>query len=154
MPHILVKISKFVFENSRFQIVEAFQSLFCDGDSVVAVNKPCSYWATIIISYSFHWYQQKVCNGLLCHAHVASLIVSQRFGFGKMIKFTLKMSNIFYDVFTSHGKISLCHRDGSAQIVMSHNYSTQVSDPFRSSPTWSPNDMIVTDICQYIMCPI
>ena len=27
-------------------------------------------------------------------------------------------------------------------------------DPFRSPPPWSPNDMIVTDICQYIMCPI
>ena len=27
-------------------------------------------------------------------------------------------------------------------------------DPFRSSPPWSPNDMIVTDICQYIICPI
>ena len=38
------------------------------------------------------------------------------------------MFNIFGDVYTRYGTISLCQRDASAQIVMSHNYSTQVSD--------------------------
>ena len=71
-----------------------------------------------------------------------------------MIKFTLKIFNIFGDVYAHDSTISLCQRDASAQIVMSHNYGTQVSDPFRSPPPWSPNDMIVTDICQYIMYPI
>ena len=33
-------------------------------------------------------------------------------------------------------------------------YSTQVSNPHRSRPPWSPNDMIITYICQYNMCPI
>ena len=71
-----------------------------------------------------------------------------------MIKFTLKIFNIFGDVYTRNGTISFCQRDASAQIVMSHNYSTQVSDPFRSPPPWSPNDMNITDGCQYIVCPI
>ena len=71
-----------------------------------------------------------------------------------MIKSTLKNFNIFGAVYTGDGATSLCQRDASAQIILSHNYSTQVSDPFRSPPPWSPNGMIVTDICQYIMCPI
>ena len=83
-----------------------------------------------------HWY---------CHRSL---------GCGKMIKFISKIFNIFGDVCTRDGTISLCQRDSSAQIVMSHNYSTQVSDPFCSPPPWSPNNMIVRDICQYIMCPI
>ena len=71
-------------------------------------------------------------------------------GCGKMIKFTLKIFKVFGDVYTCDGTISLCQRHASAQIVVSHNYSTQVSDPFRSSPAWSPNDMIITNICQSV----
>ena len=61
-----------------------------------------------------HWY---------CH---------RGFGRGKMITFTLKIFNIFGDVYTRDGTISLCQRDASAQIVVSHNYRTQVlgSIPF------------------------
>ena len=75
-------------------------------------------------------------------------------GCGKMVTFTLKIFNIFGDVYTPDGTISLCQRDAGAQIVKSHNYSTQVSDPFRPPSHWSQNDMIVTDICQYSMYPI
>ena len=136
----LENISKFVFENSRFQIAEAFQSLLCDGRSATVVNKSRTCWATMVISslflrYFLHWYGHR---GLGC---------------GKMMKFTLKIFNIFGDVYTRDGAISLCQRDARAQIVVSHNHSTQVSDPFRSPPPCSPNDMIVTDICQYIMYP-
>ena len=64
-----------------------------------------------------HWY---------CH---------RGFGCGKMITFTLKIFNIFGDVYTRDGTISLCQRDASAQIVVSHNYRTQVlgSIPFTPS---------------------
>ena len=64
-----------------------------------------------------HWY---------CH---------RGFGCGKMITFTLKIFNIFGDVYTHDRTISLCQRDASAQIVVSHNYRTQVlgSIPFTPS---------------------
>ena len=64
-----------------------------------------------------HWY---------CH---------RGFGCGKMITFTLKIFNIFGDVYTRDGTISFCQRDASAQIVVSHNYPTQVlgSIPFTPS---------------------
>ena len=75
-------------------------------------------------------------------------------GCGKMIKFALKIFNIFGEVYTHDGTISLCQHNASSQTIMSHKYSTQVSDPFRSPPPWSPYDMIITDICQYIICPI
>ena len=41
------------FENSRFQIAEAFQSLLCDGRPDAVVNKSRTCWATIVISYLF-----------------------------------------------------------------------------------------------------
>ena len=56
-------ISKFVFENSWFQIAEAFQSLLGDGRSAMVVNKSGTCWATIVISSLFLWNQQKKCNG-------------------------------------------------------------------------------------------
>ena len=64
-----------------------------------------------------HWY---------CH---------RGFGCGKMITFTLKIFNIFGDVYTRDGTISLGQRDASAQIVVSHNYPTHVlgSIPFTPS---------------------
>ena len=121
MPYVLGKnIANFVFENSRFQIAEAFQFLLCDGDPAAVVNESRTCWATIVIS---------------------SLIVWNIF-------------NIFGDVGTRDGTISFCLRDANAQIVVSHNYSTHVSDSFRPPHPWSPNSMIVTDIWQYIMCPI
>ena len=57
------------------------------------------------------------------------------FGCGKMITFTLKIFNIFGDVYTRDGTILLCQRDASAHIVVSHNYPTQVlgSIPFTPS---------------------
>ena len=64
MPYILRKnISKFVFENSWFQIADAFQSLLCDGRFAAVVNKSRRCWATIVISSLFLWNQQKTCNG-------------------------------------------------------------------------------------------
>ena len=63
MPYILRKnISKFVFENSWFQIADAFQSLLCDGRFAAVVNKSRRCWATIVISSLFLWNQQKTCN--------------------------------------------------------------------------------------------
>ena len=44
--------SKVVFENSRFQIAEAFQSLLRDSRSDVVVNKSRTCWAKIVISSS------------------------------------------------------------------------------------------------------
>ena len=57
------------------------------------------------------------------------------FGCGKMITYILKLFNIFSDVYTCDGTISVCQRDASAQIVMRHNYRTQdfESIPFTSS---------------------
>ena len=99
MPYILRKnISKFVFENSWFQIADAFQSILCDGRFAAVVNKSRRCWATIVISSLFLWNQQKTCNGYLCHVDIASLILSRRFGSGKMVTFTLKIFNIFCDV--------------------------------------------------------
>ena len=83
-----------------------------------------------------HWY---------CH---------KGFGCGKVIIFASIIFNIFGDVYTRDGTISPCQHDAGVQIVMGHNHNTQVLDPFRSSPHWAPNDIIVTDICQYIMCHI
>ena len=89
MPNILRKnISKFVFENSWFQIADAIQSLVCDGRSVVVVNKSRTCWATIVISSLFLWNQQATGNSLMfillrwyCH---------RGFGCGKMITFTFQ----------------------------------------------------------------
>ena len=39
---------------------------------------------------------------------------------------TLKIFNIFGDVYTRNGTISLCQRNASVHVVMSHNHSTQV----------------------------
>ena len=64
-----------------------------------------------------HWY---------CH---------RGFGCGKMITFTLKIFNIFGDVYTRDGTISLCQRDASAQIVVSHNYRTQVLESIPFTPS-------------------
>ena len=57
------------------------------------------------------------------------------FGYGKMVTFTLKMFNIFCDVYTRDGTISLCQRDASAQIVVSHNYRTQVLGSILFTPS-------------------
>ena len=56
-------ISKFVFENSRFQIAYSFQSLLCDGRSAVVIKKSCTCWATIVILSLFLWNQQKMYIG-------------------------------------------------------------------------------------------
>ena len=65
----------------------------------------------------FHWY---------CHKGL---------GCGKMIKFTLKIFNIFGDVYSRDETISLCQRDAGAQIVMSHKlqYTSFGSIPFTPS---------------------
>ena len=57
------------------------------------------------------------------------------FGCGKMITFTLKIFNILGDVYTRDGTISLCQRDASAQIVVSHNYPTQVLGSILFTPS-------------------
>ena len=100
MPYILRKnISKFVFENSWFQIADAFQSLLCDGRFAAVVDKSRRCWATIVISSSFLWNQQKkpaMSNSvmfILLHWYCLG-----GFGCGKMVTFTLKIFNIFCDV--------------------------------------------------------
>ena len=64
-----------------------------------------------------HWY---------CH---------RGFGCGNMITFTLTIFDIFDDIYTRDGTISLRQCDASAQIVVSHNYRAQVlgSIPFNPS---------------------
>ena len=64
-----------------------------------------------------HWY---------CH---------RGFGCGKMITFTLKIFNIFGDVYTHDGTISHCERNASAQIVVSHIYRAQVLGPLPFTPS-------------------
>ena len=70
-----------------------------------------------VIFILFHWYSHR------------------GFGCGKMITFTLKILNIFGDVYTRDGTMSLCQCDASAQTVVSHNYRTHVlgSIPFTPS---------------------
>ena len=59
-------------------------------------------WDNSVMFMLLHWY---------CHLGL---------GCGKMKKFTLKIFNIFGDVYTRDGTIPLCPRDAIAQIVMSH----------------------------------
>ena len=49
--HFGKNIFKFVFENSWFQIAEAFQCLLCGGRSAAVVNKSPTCWATIDIVF-------------------------------------------------------------------------------------------------------
>ena len=99
MPYILRKnISKFVFENSWFQIADAFQSLLCDGRFAAVVNKSRRCWATIVISSLFFEINRKRATGnsvmfILLHWYCLG-----GFGCGKMVTFTLKIFNIFCDV--------------------------------------------------------
>ena len=145
---------KFVFENSSFQIAEAFQFLLCDGRCAAVVNKSRTCWARLWYRLHFVEINRKSATGNSVIFMLLHWYCHRCLGCGKMIKFTLKIVNIFGDVFTRDGTISLCQHDASAQIVVSHNFSTHVSDPFRSSPHWLPNYMIVTHIYQYIICPI
>ena len=155
MPYFLGKISlKFVFENSRFQIIDAFQSLLCDGRSAAVLNKACTCWATIVISSYLFEINRKRATSNSVMFNLLHWYCHRGFGCGKMITFTLKIFKIFGDVYTRDGAISLCKCDASTQIVMSHNYRTQVLGSISFTPPWSPNDTIVTDICQYVMCPI
>ena len=151
--HLGKNISEFVFQYSWFQIAETFQSLLCDGHSAAVVNRAR---AGQRLWYRLHFFEinRKVQRVTLSCSCCFTDIVTDVLSCGKIIKLTMKFFNIFGDVYTRDGTILLCLRDASAQIVVSHNISTQVSDPFHSAPPWSPNDMIVTDIYQYAMCPI
>ena len=113
-------ISKFVFENSRFQIAEAFQSLLCGGQSAAVVNKSRTCWATIAISSYFFEIDRKSATGNSVMFMLLHWYCHMGLGCGKMIKFTSKIFNIFGDVYARDGTISFCQRDASAQIVMSH----------------------------------
>ena len=110
MPYTLEKnISKLVFVNSRFQI-----------DYIVYISLKSSEknaTGNFVMFISLHWY---------CHRGL---------GCGKMIKFTLKIFNIFGDVYTRDGTISLCQSDAIAQIVMSHKvqFTSSGSIPFTPS---------------------
>ena len=154
MPYILgkyiwIRIRKFMVPDSRGVSISPLWRPFCRSCKQIAYVLGNDWYRLYFFEINrkrvtgnsvmfmlLHWY---------CHRGL---------GCGKLIKFTLKIFNIFGDAYTRDGTISLCQRDASARIVRSHNYSTQVSDPFRSHPPWSPNDMIITVICQYIVCPI
>ena len=128
-------ISKFVFENPWFQKADAFQSLLCDGRSAAVVNKSRACWATIVISFYFFEINRTRTTGNSVMFILLHWYCHRGLGWGKMITFTLNIFNIFCDVYTRDGTISLCQRDASAQIVVSHNYRTQVlgSIPFTPS---------------------
>ena len=156
LPCILGKnISKFVFEHSRFRIAETFQSLFCDVHSAATVTQSHTCWAKIVW-YGLYFFEinGKCATGNSVMFMLLHWYCYRGFGCGKMITFALKIFNIFCDVYTRDGTISLGQHDASAQVMMSHNQSTLVWDPFWSPPPLSSHDMIITDICQYIMCPI
>ena len=145
MPYILGKrLSKSVFESPWFQIAKAFQSLLCDGRAAAVVNKTCTCWATIVRSFYFCEINRKrsTVNSIMFMS--LHWDCGRCFGCGRIITFTLNFFNIFGDIYTRDGTISLCQRDASA-VVMNHNHSTQVLDPFRSPPPWSSTDMIVKD---------
>ena len=138
MPYILRKnISKFVFKNSWFQIADAFQSLLCDGRSAAVVNKSRTCRAGQRLWYRLYFFEinRKRATGNSVMFILLHWYCHRGFGCGKMITFTLKISNNFGDVYTRDGTTSLCQRDASAQIVVSHNYPTQVlgSIPFTPS---------------------
>ena len=145
MPYILRKnISKFVFENSCFQIADAIQFLLCYNRSAAVLNKSRTCWATIVIS-SFYFFEinRKHAMGNSVMFILLHWYCHRGFGSGKMITFTSKIFNIFRDVYTHDGTISLCQRDASAQIVVSHNYRTQVlgSIPFTPSVVTKWHDL-------------
>ena len=126
MPCILGKnISEFIFEHSRFQIAEAFHSLLCDGRSAAAVNKSRTCWAAIVIVSLFLLKSTENMQRVTLSCSCCFTAVTE-----VLVAVNDYIFNIFGDVYT------------------------QVLDQFRSPPPWSPNDMIVTDICQYIMGPI
>ena len=140
-------ISKFVFENSWFQKADAFQSL-CGGHSVAVLNDGQRLWYRI---YFFEINRKRATGNyvmfILLHGYC-----HRGFGCGEMI--TIKFSTF---------SVTLTHATGPSDFVnaMQVHRSLWVIttvhkfwDPFRSPPPWSPNDMIVTDICQYIMCLI
>ena len=154
--YIEKKPSKLVLENPRFQITGAVQSLLFDGRSVAVVNKSrkLSLGNVFNIVVFFFQINRKHAARNFLMIMLLHWYCHRSFGCGKMIAFTLKIFIIFGDVYICEGTITLSQRGASAQVIISHNHSTQVSDLFCSPPPWSPNDMIVTDICQYILCPI
>ena len=132
-------ISEFVFGNSWFQISDAFQSLICDGRSAAVVNKSRTCWATTALRlwYRLYFYEinRKRATGNPVMFILLHWYCHRGFGSGKMITFTLKIFNSFGDVYTRDGTISLCQRDASAQIVVSHNYPTKVLGSILFTPS-------------------
>ena len=99
MPYILRKnISKFVYENSWFQIADAFQSLLCDGRFAAVVNNRVGAGQRLWYRLYFFEINRKRATGnsvmfILLHRYCLG-----GFGCGKMVKFTSKIFNIFCDV--------------------------------------------------------
>ena len=117
---------------SRLKTICWYSAGKCDIVFIFYINRERARGNSVMLRL-FHWYYHRA------------------FGYGKMMTFTLKIFNIYGDVYTRYGAILLCQRDASAQVVMSHNHSTQVLDPFCSPPPWSPKTWSSQT---YIMCLI
>ena len=91
--------------------------------------------ATIAISTLFIWNQQKKWTGNSVIFMLLHWYCHRGLSCGKIIKFTFKIFNIFGDVYTRDGTISLCQHDESTQIAMSHEvqYTGFVSIPLTLS---------------------
>ena len=140
--HLGKNISKFVFENSRFQIAEAFQSLFCDGRSAAVVNKSRTCGQRLRYRLYFFEINRKSATGNSAMFMLLHWYCHRGLGCAKMMKFTLKIFNI---------SLTFAHATGPSQFVNAmqvhrllwvKKYRTQVSDPFRSplighQMTWS-----------------
>ena len=145
-------ILKFVFENSRFQIYSRGVSIspraisdrpLCHGCKQIAyvLGNDCDH-----IRLYFFEINKKRATGKSAMCMLLHWYCHRGFGCGKIITFILK---IFGNVYTRDGTISLCQRDANAQVVMSHNHSTHVLDPFIPSlyghqMTWSSQISVKT----------
>ena len=120
-------ISKFLFENSGFQIAEAFQSLLCDGRSAAVAHKRARAEQRLWYRLYFFEINRKCAMGNSVMFMLLQWYCHKGFGCSKMITFAFKMFKIFGDVYTRDGTIPLCQWcNASAQVVMSHNRNTQV----------------------------
>ena len=125
---------KKIYLNS-YSNIHGSRSLLCDGRSAAVVTNFAR--AGQRLWYRFYCFEinRKRATGnsvifILLHSYCR-----RGFGCGKMKTFTLKIFNIFGDVYTRDGTISLCQRDVSAEIVVSHNYRTHILGSIPFSPS-------------------
>ena len=113
--YLEVRIRKFRVPDSRVVSISPLWQPLCRGYKQIAhvLGNDCD-----IVFFFLN--QQKSATGNSVMFMLPHGYCHKGLGCGKMIKLTLKIFNIFGDVYTRDGTISLCQRDASAHIVMSH----------------------------------